>query len=161
MLELTWRITGRMDTRFRHLETNGLWPGDEPVSGQIAVTEQRNRPATEIHNELVPGFVEILLHLEAAKGATESRPHELLDRTGSRKNDCLFLEPSKFRTSCNEAHPSRYPLKLSMFCVSGVVGTASAKARFCMRTASNKLNQNRGSKPRAPFVNGRRNCQVL
>ena len=119
-----------MDTRFRPLETNGLWPGDEPVSWQIAVTEERNRQATEIHNMLVPDPVGILLHLAASKGATESRPHELLHRAGSQKNNCLFFEPSKSRTSCNQALPSRYPLKFSTFCLSEAVGTATAKPRF-------------------------------
>jgi hypothetical protein len=96
----------------------------------MAVTEERSRQATEIHSMLVPDFAGILLHLEAAKGATESRPHELLRCTGSRKNNCLFFEPSKFRTSCNQALPSRYPLKLSTFCISEAVGTAAAKPRF-------------------------------
>src|SRR5208283_1526713 len=77
-LEPTWRITGGMDTRFRPLEANGLWPGDKPVSWQMAVPEERNRQATEIHNTLVPDRAGILPHLEAAKGATESRPPELL-----------------------------------------------------------------------------------
>ena len=60
------------------------------------MTEERNRQATEIHNMLVPDLAGILLHLEAAKGATESRPHELLRCTGSRKSNCLFFELSKF-----------------------------------------------------------------
>ena len=119
-----------MDTRFRPLETNGLWPGDKPVSLQMAVTEERSRQATEIHNTLVPDLAGILLHLEAAKDATESRRHELLRCTGSRKNNCLFFEPSKFRTSRNQALPSRNPLMLSTFCISEAVGTAAAKPRF-------------------------------
>ncbi len=119
-----------MDTRIRPLETNGLWPGDKPVSWQVAVTEERNRQATEIHNTLVPDLAGILLHLEAAKEATESRPHELPRCTGSRKDNCLFFEPSKFRTSRNQELPSRYPLMLSTFCMSEAVGTATAKARF-------------------------------
>jgi len=94
------------------------------------MTEERNRQATEIHNMLVPDRAGILLHLEAAKGATESRPHELLHCTGSRKNNCLFFEPSKFRTPCNEALPRHYPLKLSTFCIPEAVGTVTAKPRF-------------------------------
>jgi len=85
-----------MDTRFRPLETNGFWPGDKPASWQMAVTEERSRQATEIHNMLVPDPAGVLLHLGAAKRATESRPHELLRCTGDRKNNCLFFEPSKF-----------------------------------------------------------------
>jgi hypothetical protein len=119
-----------MDTRFRPLETNDLWPGDKQVSLQMAVTEERSRQATEIHNTLVPDLAGILLHLEAAKGATESRPHELPRSTGSRKNNCLFFEPSRFRTPRNQALPSRNPLMLSTFCISETVGTAAAKPRF-------------------------------
>jgi len=138
-----------MDARFRPLETNGLWPGDKPVSRQMAVTEEGNRQAAEIHNRLVPDLAGILPHLEAAKGATESRRHELLRCTGSRKNNCLFFEPSKFRTSRNQALPSRYPLKLSTFRIPEAIGTATAKPTFCMRTPFNKLNQSGGSKLRS------------
>jgi hypothetical protein len=119
-----------MDTRIRPVGTNGLWPGDKPVSWQMVMTEERSRRATEIHNTLVPDLAGILLHLEAAKGATESRRHELVRCTGSRKNNCLFFEPSKFRTSRNQALPSRNPLMLSTFCISEAVGTAAAKPRF-------------------------------
>jgi hypothetical protein len=35
------------------------------------------------------------------------------------------------------------------------------KTQVCMRTAFNKMNQNRGSELKAPFVSGRRNLQVL
>ena len=124
------------------------------------MTEERNRQATEIQNMLVPDPAG-MLHLEAAKGATESRPHELLHCTGSRENNCLFFESSKFRTSCYEVLPSRYALKLSTFCGSDVVGTASAKSRSCMRTAFDKLNQSHGSGLGAPFVHVPRNFQVL
>jgi hypothetical protein len=137
MSEPTWRITGGMDTRLRPLETNRLWPGDKPVSSQMAVTEERNRQTTEIHKRLVPDLAGILLHLEAAKGGTESRPHELLRCTGSRKNNCLFFEPSKFRTSRNQALPSRYPLNLSTFCISEAIGTATAKPSFVCEQHSN------------------------
>ena len=47
-----------------------------------------------------------------------------------RKNNCLFFEPSKFRTLCNEVLPSRYQLKLSTLCISEAVGTATAKPTF-------------------------------
>ena len=119
-----------MDKRFRPLETNGLWAGDEPVSWQIAVAEERNRQATEIHDMLVPDLAAILLPLEEARGAAESRPHELLRCTGSLKNNCLFFESSEFRTSCNQAPPSPYPLKLCTFRISEAVGTATAKPTF-------------------------------
>ena len=119
-----------MDTRIRPLGTNGLWPGDKPVSREMAVTEEGNRQANEIHNRLVPDLAGILPHLEVAKGASESRRHELVRCTGSRKDSCLFFEPSKFRTSRNQGLPSRYPLMLSTFRMSEEVGTATAKPRF-------------------------------
>jgi hypothetical protein len=114
----------------------------------MAMTEERSRRATEIHNRLVPDFAGILPHFEAAKGATESGRHELVRCTGSRKNNCLFFEPSKFRTSRNQALPSRYPLKLSTFRIPQPVGMEAAKPTFCMRTPFNKLNQSGGSKLR-------------
>ena len=115
-----------MDTRFRTLKTNGLWP----VSWQLAVAEECNRLASEFHNTFASDLAGVLLHLEAAKGAAETLPHEPLRSTRGRKNNCLFFEYSKCRTSCHEAFPSRYPLKLSTFCISEVVGTATAKPRF-------------------------------
>lgn len=94
------------------------------------MTEERNRQATKIHNALVPGPAGILLHLEAAKGTTESRLHELLHFTGSRKNNCLFFESSRFRTLCNEVLPCRYTWELSMLCMLEAPGTATAKQTF-------------------------------
>jgi len=119
-----------MDKSFRPLETNDLWPEDEPVSSQIGVTEERNRQATETRDMLVPNLTAILLHLEVMKVSTKSKPPELLRCTGSLKNSCLFFESSEFRTSCNQARPSRYPLKLSTFCISEAVGMATAKPTF-------------------------------
>jgi hypothetical protein len=160
-LEPAWRITGGMDKRFQPFETSGLWPGDEPVSWQISVTEERNRQASEIHAMLVPGPPAILLDLAIAKGATESRPHELLRCTGSLNDNCLFFESSEFRSSCSQAPPNRYPVKLSTFCISRDVGTATAKPNVCMRTAFNKMNQYRGSAIRAPIAHTLRNLLAL
>ena len=50
-----------MDTRFRPLELNGLRPGDQPVSWLVAVIEERNRLAHEIHDPLVRDFAGIQL----------------------------------------------------------------------------------------------------
>ncbi len=92
-----------MDTHFDLWKQTAFGPVTSRFSWRLAVTEERNRQATEIHNMLVPDLAGILPHLEAAKGATESWPHELLRCTGSRKNNCLFFEPSKFRMACNQA----------------------------------------------------------
>ena len=119
-----------MEARFALWKQTAFGPGTSRFSWQLAVTEARNRQATEVHNRLVPDPAEILLRLDAAKGAIESRRRELLRGTGSQKNNCLFFERSKFRTSGDEALPRRYPLQLSTFCVSGVVGTAGAKPWF-------------------------------
>ncbi|MGO8835902.1 MAG: hypothetical protein ACLP7I_18340 [Limisphaerales bacterium] len=47
-LDAFWRITGGMDIRFGPLEPNGLRPGDQAVSGQVAVIEERKRLAQAI-----------------------------------------------------------------------------------------------------------------
>ena len=44
---------------------------------QLAAIEERQRLAGEIHDTLVQEFAGILLHLEAARGAANNRPHEL------------------------------------------------------------------------------------
>jgi transcriptional regulator with GAF, ATPase, and Fis domain len=48
-----------MDTCFQPLELNGLRPGDQPVAWQMAVIEERNLPAGEIHETLVRDFAGI------------------------------------------------------------------------------------------------------
>jgi len=57
------RIKGGRDTSFRSLELNGLRPGDQPVSWQVAVIEERNRLAREIHDKVVRDFAGIQLQL--------------------------------------------------------------------------------------------------
>jgi hypothetical protein len=150
-----------MDTRFDLWKQKTFGPRTSRFSWQLAVTEECNRQATESPNMIVPDLAGILLHLEAAKGATQIRPHELLCCTESRKNDCLFFECSKFRVPCNEALPSRYTLQLSSFCMSEVVGTAAAKPRFCMPTAFDKMNQDRGARVGVPLGNAQRDFEVL
>jgi len=102
--------------------TNWIW--------RRVVLEERNRFATEIHDMLVPGRARMLRHLEAAACATQSGQYELLRSAQSGKNNCLFFEPSKSRTSCNEALQSDYSLKPSTFCIPRPVGTATAKPTF-------------------------------
>jgi hypothetical protein len=119
-----------MDTHFDLWKQTAFGPATNRFSWRLALTEERKPQATEIRSMRVPDFAGISLRFEAAKGATESRPHELLRCTRSRKNNCLFFERSKFRTLGNQALPSRYPLKLSTFCISEAVGTATAKSRF-------------------------------
>ena len=104
-----------MDTHFDLWKQTAFGPATNRFSWRLALTEERKPQATEIRSMRVPDFAGISLHFEAAKGATGSRPHEILHSTGSRKNNCLFFEPSKFRTTCNAALSSRYPLKLRTF----------------------------------------------
>ena len=53
-----------MDTCFQPLEVNSLRSGDQPVAWQVAVIEERNPPAREIHDTLVRDFTGIEPHLE-------------------------------------------------------------------------------------------------
>lgn len=69
-----------MNTTFQPLELNGLRSGNQPDTWQLAVLQERNRLAGEIHDTLVQNFAGILLHLEAARAATNSRRHRLSQR---------------------------------------------------------------------------------
>ena len=61
-LEAFRRIRGGgMYTRFRPLELNSLWPGDQCVSWPVDVIDERNGPAREIYGTLVRGFAGIEL----------------------------------------------------------------------------------------------------
>ena len=53
-----------MDTSFRTLEVNGLPPGNESVAWQMAVTEERNLLAREVHDALEHDFAGMLPQLE-------------------------------------------------------------------------------------------------
>ena len=53
-----------MDTCFRPLEVNGLRPGNESVAWQVAVTEERNLLAREVHDTLKHDFAGMLPPLE-------------------------------------------------------------------------------------------------
>ena len=150
-----------MDTRFGTLGTNGPWPGDEPVSWQIAVTEERNRQTTEIHNLLVPDPAGILLHLQAAEGATETRPHELLHCRGESEEQLFVFRTLEISNAVEPGASKPLSTEAQHFLHFGGIWHGYCKTRDCMRTPFNRMNQNRGSKLRAPFVNGRRNFQVL
>jgi signal transduction histidine kinase len=69
-----------MNTISRPLEFNGLRSGNQPDTWQSAVLEERNRLAGEIHDTLAQNFAGILLHLEAARAASNTRRHELTER---------------------------------------------------------------------------------
>jgi transcriptional regulator with GAF, ATPase, and Fis domain len=53
-----------MDTSFRTLEVNGLPPGNESVAWQMAVTEERNLLAREVHDTLEHDFAGMSRQLE-------------------------------------------------------------------------------------------------
>ena len=63
---------------------------------------------------------------------------QLLSAGVTRKNNCLFFEPSEFRTPRNLTPLSRYPLNLNTFCVSEVVGTVTAKPAFVCKLHSTR-----------------------
>jgi signal transduction histidine kinase len=69
-----------MNTFLRPLELNGLRSGNQADTWQLAVREERNRLAGEIHDTLAQNFAGILLHLEAARAASNTRRHELTER---------------------------------------------------------------------------------
>jgi signal transduction histidine kinase len=54
-----------MDFCAQHSEISDLQPGDLRAVWQMAVTEERNRLAREIHDTLAQSFTGILLHTEA------------------------------------------------------------------------------------------------
>jgi nitrate/nitrite-specific signal transduction histidine kinase len=72
-------------------------------TGQIAVMEERNRMAREIHDTLAQGFTGIILQLEAAEQALEDNPVE----TVSHLNKARSLA----RGSLNEARRSVWNLR--------------------------------------------------
>jgi len=68
-----------MDTRFRSLETDRLCPGDEPVSWQVAGTEERMRLAGEIREEeeeQLSVFRALEISNTMQRGAAKSLPIE-------------------------------------------------------------------------------------
>jgi signal transduction histidine kinase len=66
-----------MDSLCTYSETSDLQPGDLRAVWQMAVTEERNRLAREIHDTLAQFFAGILLHTEAL---TTSLPVDLRRR---------------------------------------------------------------------------------
>lgn len=72
-------------------------------TGQIAVMEERNRMAREIHDTLAQGFTGIILQLEAAEQAFESNTSELVPHLNKAK--------SLARLSLSEARRSVWNLR--------------------------------------------------
>jgi len=58
----------------------------EEAMRDLAVIEERNRMAREIHDTLAQGFTGIVLQLEAAEQALEERPAEVPEHLGRAKN---------------------------------------------------------------------------
>ena len=65
-----------MDTYSRPLEVSGLRPGEPLVPWQVAVLEEPDRLAREVHDTLVPDFARIVPHLEAQLESQNTCLHE-------------------------------------------------------------------------------------
>ena len=159
-LEPAWRITGGMATSFRPLETHGLWPGDEPVWWQTAVTKNpTGRPLKSV----------TCSSRTSPQVCCPSKPPTVGPRAG-RVNSCVIGRAGRtvvcFSNIRNfEPHATRRfqplsidPQELLHF---GGGWHGHCKAQVCMRAAFNKMNHERGSELRAPFANARRRFQAL
>ncbi|HWW01155.1 MAG TPA: sigma 54-interacting transcriptional regulator [Candidatus Acidoferrum sp.] len=67
-----------MDTCSRSLAVNGLRPADQAVAWQVAVTEERNPPAREIHDMLVRDFAGIEPHLHPRQELQNTYQQEMV-----------------------------------------------------------------------------------
>jgi len=65
-----------MDTYSPPLEVSGLRPGEPLVPWQVAVLEEPDRLAREVHDTLVPDFARIVPHLEAQLEPQNTCLHE-------------------------------------------------------------------------------------
>ena len=91
-LELTQRVGSEIAGAIANAQLYAELMDAQKTVRELAVLEERNRMAREIHDTMAQGFTGIVLQLEAAEQAFEEAPAELpdhLDRAKTLARECL------------------------------------------------------------------------